>query len=50
MATPIAPTPLLEGESAEQLEKYMKRPMTKKEKEIRERARKTRDVPMFKIE
>ena len=34
MATPIAPTPLLEGESAEQLEKYMKRPMTKKEKEI----------------
>ncbi len=50
MATPIAPTPVFEGEAAKQLEKYIKRPMTKKEKEIQERARKTRDVPMFKID
>ena len=49
MATPIAPTPVFEGEAAKQLEKYMKRPMTKKEKEIQERIKNKRDVPMFRI-
>ena len=49
MATPIAPTPILRGEAAKQFEEYLNRPITEKEKEIQERARKTRDVPMFEI-
>ena len=50
MATPIAPTPVFEGEAAEKLEEYMNRPMTEEEKKVQERIRKTRDVPMFNLD
>lgn len=50
MATPIAPTPILRGEAEKQFEEYLNSPMTKEEKEIKERIRNKRDVPMFKID
>ena len=47
MAKPIAPTPVFEGEALNELIKYMKRPLTKKEKEINERKKNHRDVPLL---
>ncbi|MDO5479474.1 MAG: hypothetical protein Q4G23_09980 [Clostridia bacterium] len=47
MAKPIAPTPVFEGDDLDKLVKYMKRPLTKKEKEINERLKNHRDVPMI---
>lgn len=48
MAKPIAPTPVFEGEALEDLIKYMKRPMNKKEKEISKRIKDKRRVPVFR--
>ena len=47
MAKPIAPTPVFEGESLKELINYMKRPLTRKEKEINERLKNHRVVPMI---
>ncbi|WP_405304784.1 hypothetical protein [Methanobrevibacter sp.] len=47
MAKPIAPTPVFEGEALDELIKYMKRPLTKKEKELNERLKKHREVPLI---
>lgn len=46
MAKPIAMTPVFEGEDIKELIRYMKRPLTKKEKEINERLKNHRDVPL----
>ena len=48
MAKPIAPTPVFEGETLEDLMRYMKRPMNKKEKEISKRIKDKRRVPVFR--
>ena len=45
MAKPIASTPVLEGEDVIDLINYMKRPLTKKEKEFNERVKKAKKIP-----
>ncbi len=47
MAKPIASTPVLEGKDVEDLIRYMKRPLTKKEKEISERIKNAKDIIPF---
>ena len=47
MAKPIAPTPVLEGEDVEDLIRYMKQPLTKKEKEFNERVKNAKKIPRF---
>lgn len=45
MAKPIAPTPVFEGEALEDLIRYMKRPLTKKEKKFNERVKNAKKIP-----
>ena len=48
MAKPIAPTPVLEGESLKELQDYVKRPMNEEEKIISKRIKEKRRVPVFR--
>lgn len=48
MAHEITPTPVFEGDALEELQKYIKRPMNKKENEISKRIKEKRRVPVFK--
>ncbi|MBP3792055.1 MAG: hypothetical protein ILA26_08490 [Methanobrevibacter sp.] len=47
MVKPIAPTPVFEGDALDDLIKYMKRPLTMKEKEINQRLKNHRDVSLI---
>lgn len=47
MAKPIASTPVFEGDSLEELIRYVKRPLTKEEKRINKRLKNHRDVPLL---
>lgn len=47
MAKPIASTPVLEGEDVDDLIQYLKRPLTKKEKEFNERVKNAKKIPRY---
>jgi hypothetical protein len=47
MANPINPTPILDGEDAERFLKQMKKPLSKKEKEFIEKAKRAYESNPF---